>query len=88
MAAGLLPAIIDRFSCRYPEVVIHVVDALAGMQEFRELRQRNVELMLARVPEPVVDKDVEVDVLFEEHFSLSQMSAARGPVGATSRLQN
>jgi DNA-binding transcriptional LysR family regulator len=68
MAAGLLPAIIDRFSSRYPEVVIHVVDALAGMQEFRELRQRNVDLMLARVPEPVVDKDVEVDVLFEERF--------------------
>lgn len=68
LAAGLLPAIIDRLSRHYPEIVVNAIDAPAGRMEFRQLRERNVDLMLARVPNPLADRDVALEVLFHEGF--------------------
>jgi DNA-binding transcriptional LysR family regulator len=68
MAAGLLPAIIDRFSRHFPEVVVHAVDAPVGMMEFRALRERKVDLMLARVPTDYLDHELDVELLFAETF--------------------
>ena len=37
--------------------------------EFRELRDRNVDLLLARVPETLVDDDINIEVFFDDpHF--------------------
>jgi DNA-binding transcriptional LysR family regulator len=78
IAAGLLPAIIDRFSRRSPEVVINEVHAPVGWMELRALRERNVDLMLSRIPEPFVDHDVDVEVLFKERFFV--VAGARSPL--------
>jgi DNA-binding transcriptional LysR family regulator len=66
--AFLSSAIIDRLSRRYPEVVVHVLTAQPATLEFRELRERKVDLLLGRISTPLKDDDVDVEVLFEDHL--------------------
>jgi DNA-binding transcriptional LysR family regulator len=61
-------AIIDRLSRRYPDVVVHVVTAQPATLEFRELRERKVDLLLGRVSTPLVADDVEVEILLKDRL--------------------
>jgi DNA-binding transcriptional LysR family regulator len=76
MNAGLLPAITDRLVARHPRVILHVVQANTVTEEFRELRERTVDLMLGRVTRPL-DDDLEADVLFEDRLFV--VAAADSP---------
>ncbi len=77
LAAGLLPAVIDRLSRRHPEIVIRVVQANAETLEFRELRERRVDLALARVSRSFVQDDFDVEVLFDDPHRV--VAGARSP---------
>jgi DNA-binding transcriptional LysR family regulator len=66
LAAGLLPAVIDQLSRRYPQIVIRVVQANAATLEFRELRERSVDVLLARVPRSFAEDDLDVEILFDD----------------------
>ena len=68
LAAGFVPAVIDRLSRLHPRVVVHVVTAQTGTQEFRELRERNVDLMLGRLFRTAVDEDIDVEILGKDRF--------------------
>ena len=65
LAAGLVPAIIDRLSRRYPRVDVHVVHAETATLELRELRERDVDLLVGRILGPL-DDDIDAEVLFED----------------------
>jgi DNA-binding transcriptional LysR family regulator len=68
-AAGLLPAIVERIGRRYPRIVCHMVQTpTTATQEYRELRDRRVELIIARVNEPLSDEQLQADVLFLERL--------------------
>lgn len=77
LMAGFVPAIIERMSRRHPKISVQVVVAQPGEQEFRELRERSVDLLLGRVFKPLSDDDVAVEVLCQDAF--------RVVVGAKSR---
>src|SRR5690348_2410139 len=68
LSAGFVPAVIDRLSCRYPKISVHVVAAQTGEQEFRELRERSVDLLLGRLFKPVPDEQVAVERLCDDAF--------------------
>ena len=68
ITAGLLPAIIERFSRDYPRVRFHVVHANTAVMQVQELRHRTVELLFGRTPLPVADEDLAVETLFDEPF--------------------
>ena len=68
ITAGLLPAIIERFSRDYPRVRFHVVHANTAVMQVQELRNRTVELLFGRTPLPVADEDLAVETLFDEPF--------------------
>jgi len=68
LAAGFVPAVIGRLSRQYPNVTVHVVSAQPGEQEFRELRERSVDLLLGRLFKPVTVDDVAVDQLCRDAF--------------------
>ncbi len=69
LMAGFVPAVIDRLSRQYPRVVIRVVHAESGTLEFRELRERKIDIMLGRVSGPVDDDELDAEILFEDqHF--------------------
>jgi molybdate transport repressor ModE-like protein len=71
IAAGLLPHLIDRFSRQYPRVSIYVTQApIASLQfltpQHRDLRERNVDLILGPIFNPSAEEDLESEPLFEE----------------------
>ena len=69
LSAWLLPTVIERMSLRHPQIVIRVSQLDISGLEFHELRERNVDLMLARTPRGFADHDLDVEVLFEDpHF--------------------
>jgi DNA-binding transcriptional LysR family regulator len=71
IAAGLLSGVIDRFSRRYPRVVVSVVEANNISPEFRPLRDRNVDFLLGRIAEgdsAFAAEDLDADVLFQERI--------------------
>jgi DNA-binding transcriptional LysR family regulator len=66
MAAGLLPAIIDRFSREYPQIMLSVAQAVFATMQYRELRERSVDLLLGRNYGPLAEDDLESEVLFDD----------------------
>ena len=55
-------------SQRYPDVVVRVVTAQPATLEFRELRERKVDLLLGRISPPLADDDVDVEILFKDQL--------------------
>ena len=74
--AGFLPPIVERFSAQYPRVRLHILLANSGQQQFDALRERSVDLVIGRMPQPFVEDDLEAEILFDEPF--------RAVVGAAS----
>lgn len=68
LMTGFLPAVIDRLSRRYPEIVVHAINAQPSATEYRQLRDREVDLMLGRAFEPVSDDEVDTEILFEDRY--------------------
>ncbi|HET9471623.1 MAG TPA: LysR family transcriptional regulator, partial [Usitatibacter sp.] len=66
VAAGLLPAVIDRLSSHRPNISVRVIQSSAETPEYRELRERRVDLALARISGPLAQADLEAEILFED----------------------
>lgn len=77
LVAGFVPAIVDRLSRRYPQISVHVVSAQPGEQEFHELRERSVDLLLGRLFRPVTVDDIAVEVLCQDAFFIVASAASR-----------
>jgi DNA-binding transcriptional LysR family regulator len=61
----LAPAI-DRLSRRYPQIVVRVVQASAEPLQYPELRERRVDVALARISRSFVHGDFDVEFLFDD----------------------
>lgn len=69
LSAGLLPATIDSLSRRHPKIIVRVAQMDTTNLEFRELRERNVDLTLARVAKTFLDDDLDIEILLHDpHF--------------------
>ena len=66
MTAGLLPAIIAQMSSRYPRVTLHAAQTSFAPLQFRELRERTIELVLGRIHWPLPERDLDGVALLEE----------------------
>jgi DNA-binding transcriptional LysR family regulator len=77
LAAGFVPEVIDQFSRKYPRVLIHVANAQTAAQEFRELRERTVDLLLGRILKPLFDDEIDAEILWQDHFYV--VAGARSP---------
>jgi len=77
VAAGLLPEVISRLARRYPRIVVHVVQASAETVDFRELRERKVDLALARTSRPFLEEDFDGEILFDDRHRV--VVGARSP---------
>ena len=71
IAAGLLPDLIDSFSRRYPQISIYVtqepiVSAYIVNPLYRELRNRNVDLILGPIVRSPGEDDLSFVPLFDE----------------------
>lgn len=66
IAAGLLPAVIERFSREHSGVHLNVVQAVISTLHYRELRERSIDLLLGRIPANFAEDDLEAEVLFND----------------------
>ena len=70
IAASALPRIVQRFSEKYPRVVLHVEDVPSSAIRSPGLRDRTLDLVMARWPNPVMDEhiadDLNVETLFDD----------------------
>src|SRR5206468_1602022 len=65
MVAGLLPAVIDRLARQHPRIAFQVTQ-FTTVTQFRELRERNVDLIVGRLPKTLAEEDLETESLFDE----------------------
>lgn len=77
MLQGLLPAILDRFTRAHPRITFHVLPGRTVAEHYRELRERNIDLILGRLVEGARDKDFDTDVLFDEPIDV--VAGAQNP---------
>ena len=68
VAATLLPMVIERLCDQYPKLVLHVAQLNPITLEIRELRERNVDLMIGRVAPAFTEDDLRVEILFRERL--------------------
>jgi DNA-binding transcriptional LysR family regulator len=66
VAAGLLPAVIGRFSREHPRVHLDVAQAVISTLHYRELRERSIDLLLGRIPTPFAEDDLETDIVYDD----------------------
>lgn len=66
--AGILPAISEAFLRRFPGVQLQAVHADTATMQFGQLRNREVELLIGRVPRQLTEDDVVSEPLLEEPF--------------------
>lgn len=64
--AGLLPAIIEQFSRDYPRAVINVLPENIAIQQYDNLRDRKVELVVGRLPTTMNEPDLVAETLMNE----------------------
>jgi DNA-binding transcriptional LysR family regulator len=66
MAAGFVGAVVDRLSRRYPRIVFQVLPADRLTLVNRELRQRNVDLVVATTYGLSLEGETNVEILFDD----------------------
>jgi DNA-binding transcriptional LysR family regulator len=77
LLAAVLPPIIRRFSEDYPQVTLHVDDVSSPVVQLAELRNRKYDFVLARIRTPLVDGDVNVETLFNDHVVIAADARSR-----------
>lgn len=68
MNASMIPAISERLLLQNPGVQLHVVHADMGLAQYGPLRERKVELLIGRLPEPFMEEDLIFQPLIQEPF--------------------
>jgi DNA-binding transcriptional LysR family regulator len=68
IAGGFMAAIIEHLSECHPRLAVHVVETTTTAAEpaFRELRNRDVDVMLGRLSSPIIEDDLKVETLLDE----------------------
>jgi DNA-binding transcriptional LysR family regulator len=66
IAAAVLPTIVERFAQQYPRVVVRVDDVPST--ELTMLRERQHDLIVARMTKPLGGDDLNVETLFDDQM--------------------
>jgi DNA-binding transcriptional LysR family regulator len=76
MAAGPVLTIIEQLTQRHPRLVFHVLTGATGTL-YRELTERNVELVITRATEAVAKEQTNVGSLFEDNVVVAAGAQSR-----------
>jgi DNA-binding transcriptional LysR family regulator len=76
LSTSFVSAVVDRLSRRYPRIAFHVVIKQAGLL-YRELTERNVDLLVARRFGNLADERLDFEILFSEAYVVA--AAAQNP---------
>jgi len=81
LAAGMIQVVIDRLLRKHPRITLHIETTSL----YRELRERNVELVINRMPGPVAEEDFDAEILY--HDSVVIVAAANNPWALRRKVQ-
>jgi DNA-binding transcriptional LysR family regulator len=84
MADGPVLAAIDRLSRQYPRISVHV--ATENLERLcDELIERNIEIVIIRISEPIIDRQLFVEKLFDDPYVVA--AGAQNPWTRRRRVQ-
>ena len=89
ISASILPAIIDQVVERYPRIAVHVTQVTTATLDFRELRDRKFDLVIARIDAPLdvpLGEDLAVEKLFDDRVVLATAATSKWARRKTVRL--
>jgi DNA-binding transcriptional LysR family regulator len=66
IAAGLLPAVMDRFCQDHPRVHLTVRQAVINTLHYGEFRERSIDLFLGRIQSPFAEDDLEAEIVYND----------------------
>jgi DNA-binding transcriptional LysR family regulator len=66
MVVSLLPAVIAHVYRRHPKLFIQVKETMVGATLYAELRERKVDFVVGRILQPLHDKDLTEEILFDD----------------------
>ena len=66
IAAGMFPVIIERFCREHPGVRLDVAQAVISTLHYRDLRERNIDLLIGRIPTPFAEDDLAADIVYDD----------------------
>ncbi len=75
--AGLLPAILERFSRQFPRATVHVLPENIAVQQYDNLRAHKVEMVFGRLSPTMDEPDLVAEALFDEPQVLVAGSESR-----------
>jgi DNA-binding transcriptional LysR family regulator len=76
MAAGLVMTVVDELTRKYPQLSCHVATG-AGPPIFEQLTNRNVELVVSRMPRHTTEDYMVVEKLFDDSYVVAANSQNR-----------
>ena len=81
---GIIAAVIDHVSQKYPRVSFHVAEATPE-RLFHELRERNLDLIILLTFDPLASNDIVSEMLYEDRMVV--VAAANNPWTRRSRIE-
>ena len=86
MAAALVPAIVLELTREYPRIAFHVTGGPSILlQHYNALRDRQMDLIIGRLPRPIRDKDLQAEILYDEPLLVA--AGAHNPLVKRRRLR-
>ena len=85
MLTGFLPVIINKLCDRHPRLTFRVSQAPSGAALYRELRERNVDLIVGKVAMSATEVDLSHEILFDEQQFV--VTGARSPLVRQRRIK-
>jgi len=80
ISAGLLPAIIDQLSLRYPRIKLYVFETSSAIMEYPELQERRVDVRFSLLAKPFdgeLAKEFDAEILCHDRLCLAAGSSSR-----------
>jgi DNA-binding transcriptional LysR family regulator len=66
MLAGLVPEIVDRLTQKHPRIFFRVTQVATLLHHYQALLEREVDILIGRVPDDDANEHVDVETLFSE----------------------
>ena len=69
LIVGVLPAVFDHLHRKYPGISIHSTPIAQNAQQYRDLRERKIDLLLGRMTLPI-QEDIHAEILFYDSIKI------------------
>lgn len=69
LIVGVLPAVFDRLHWKYPGISIRAIPISQNAQQYRSLRERDIDLLLGRIMSPI-QEDISAETLFHDRIKI------------------